>query len=474
MNDEQKRYAVIIGVSAYDDDIAELRFARADALRLQQVLLESCGFAPNRVYVLTNGSEPALDPEPKAPTRPNILEKVQYVCDAADPEDLVLIYFAGHGVEISKSPYLITSDTRMEVLKKTAVDVRELNGMLEAAKSRCVLRIFDACRSPFSYARGTVGRMTVGLQQAVMQSATGWASFSSCSSGEVARESGDFNQGVFTHYLCEGLSGKAANDDGDVTFERLVDYVKTSVQNWCERQTLRQTPHSQSDLSGTLVLATSLRPTPMAQTAMDSPFSTLLAGIEEQLANTAEDARRLTLTSDEEWREVMGLARERLEARLGELQHPALVVRISEAKPLSSLEGSVSKRLRGEVDANGLHREFTKRTLAYKVDFSSAEIVLPRTSLFVTLVRFEFFYWIWYCHVCHTSQLQGTFSPKPASTTGFFTFKPTAAKNGEKMERTLTEVLSRASDDIVAWAKQLGEYVESRLKPLREVGDIIE
>ena len=65
--------------------------------------------------------------------------------------------------------------------------------------------------------------MTDGLQNAIAYKAKGWATLSSCSSGEVAYETSDLEHGVFSNYLCEALEGRAALDDGIVTFEQLVD-----------------------------------------------------------------------------------------------------------------------------------------------------------------------------------------------------------------------------------------------------------
>ena len=316
--------------------------------------------------------------------------------------------------------------------------------------------------------------MTDGLQTAVMKCATGWASFSSCSTNEVAHESGELNQGVFTYYLCEGLSGKAKNQQGNITIEGLVNYVKTSVGNWCDRQTLRQTPHFQSDLSGTLVLGTSLR-TPAEETMpLASPFTELIAGIEQHLSSTPEDTRRLTLTSDEEWQAVTHAICDQLKTKLAELSSPAIAATLSGTQPLQSYGHPSWPAFQHAVASCSLQTENTNQTEACIVDFRPTEIVLPVTKLYVTIVKFKFFYWLWYFHHCQPQQLQGSFQPDPPYTTGFFTFKPSGARDKEKTDQTLNELLSRSSREILTWAKQLGQYAESRIEPLRKLGAIIE
>ena len=473
MPDIHKRYAVVVGVSDYDDEIPELPNAKNDAYRLHSVLQEFSGFTSDQVYLLANGSDPSSHTEVLSPTKPIVLQKLQYVCDNAGPDDLILLYFAGHGVEMSKTPYLITSDTRMDVLSETALDVGRLNAMLESSGCRCVLRFFDACRSPFAQGRGALDRMTAGLQEAVMKCAKGWASFSSCSSGEVAHELGEVDQGVFTYYLCEGLSGKAANQGGEISIEGLVAYVKTSVGNWCDRQTQMQTPHFQADLSGSLVLGTSTSLPEVDSAPPGSPFGELLSGIDQHLSSTTDDTRRLTFTSLEEWTGITKSLDERLAAKLDEFSHPAINVQVR----------TMDKHKRGTISWEVFHQdlvaheiagEFTNHSAVCEVHFVSSEVVVPTTKLYVVLARFNFFYWLWYCHECVPGQLQEKFKPDPPYTKGFFTFKPSAARDADKLDRSLTELLTRSSREILTWAKQLGEYVESRVNPLRRTGHIIE
>jgi hypothetical protein len=99
---------------------------------------------------------------------------------------------------------------------------------------------------------------------------------------------------------------------------------------------------------------------------------------------------------------------------------------------------------------------------------------LPKTTLFVVLIRFNFFYWIWYYHTCDAQLLQEGFKPDPQYTKGCFTFKPTAARDKLKIDQALSELLLRTSREMVSWTKQLGDYAVSRMGSLRQIGPIIE
>ena len=471
-----KRYAVVIGVSRYDDDqIANLPYAKNDALRVAQALVAAGEFKKDQVYLLANDvPTPHPDLQCSDPTRGEIFKKLHYVADNAGPGDLILVFFAGHGVEVSKSPYLLSCDTMMDVLKETGVNVVEMNDVLEKSKATTVLRIFDSCRSPFGDTRTAMGGMTRGFEDALMHVGSGWASLSSCSSGEVAHESGELNHGIFSYYLCEGLEGKAANEDGDVTWDRLVDYVRICVDNWCDQQSQKQTPHLETKLSGRVDLARMKRATPSATPSIDNPFDALVLAIDRHLAETPRDARSLTFTDPKELESVSRITEATIKNLAESFQHRAVLLIVTERKPLRQLSSRSWNQLIQDTNVHNLHPEFTGDTSAEVLRFVSAEVIIPQTELTIAVVRFSFFYWLWYRHVCVVDQLQSGFSPSPRETKGFFTFKPKAAVDGLKVDATLREIFKRCSSDIVSWSGQLKEYVNSRMDPLRKIGDIIE
>jgi uncharacterized caspase-like protein len=249
-----KRFAIIIGITEYESGLGNLRFTKNDAVRLNETLINNVGFCENSVHLFLNDTE--LQDSVKKPIRSEIMSAIKNVCDEAGEDDLILFYFAGHGTEISEKPYLLTSDTKMNVVKETAIDIEELNEMLKQSKSKFILRIFDACRTPYSSnARGLLSRMTNAFHSAIFTQPAGWATISSCSSGEFAYETEEYEQGIFSYYLCEGLAGSAANSQGNITLDSLLGHINSSMSVWSERGN-KQTPHRQVDISGELVFYT--------------------------------------------------------------------------------------------------------------------------------------------------------------------------------------------------------------------------
>jgi hypothetical protein len=126
------------------------------------------------------------------------------------------------------------------------------------------------------------------------------------------------------------------------------------------------------------------------------------------------------------------------------------------------------------MDATKLRQEFSSNTSAVIIEFNSSEVVIPRTRVTVAVVRFSFFYWVWYHHECVKDQLQNRFKPSPPTTKGYFTFKPRAASDERKLDMTIHELFKRCSNDLLSWSDQLKAFVDGRLDPLRKVGTIIE
>lgn len=474
MKHVQEGFAIVVGVSSYDPDFRDLPYAKNDALRICQALIRHGGFDSKRVYLLADEAELESDMKVATPTRSNVLEKIKYAAEAAGNDDLILLYFACHGAEISKNPYLFTSDTKLNVLADTAVDVNVVNGYLEKSKARCIVRVFDACRSSFSEGRGLPSRMSKGFENALMVKASGWATFNACSSGELAHESPEFEQGVFSKFLCDGLEGKAANESGQVTLEGLVDYVKISVANWCDQQTTPQSPHLQSDISGSLILSqVKVANRKDSVVAEHSPLAALQMGLDSHLSATAADVRNLSFTNPQQHEQVSELLFSAARSLMHDFSHPILTVEESNVGALNALgAGPPWNEFDKETRRLAIQSE-RKETKAIKYSFVSSEVAVVTSDIFIASARFSYFYCIWMCHVCRTEQLQGLFKPEPLFTKGIYTFKPRGALDESKMASVVTEIFERTSQSILEWSGQLRQFVDSRIDPLRNIGDII-
>jgi hypothetical protein len=137
--------AVLVGVNGYQDkNIPALAAAKADAENLARALKTGEGHAVNAVR--TN-----LFVDMQV-TRDGILKSVREAARSTGPDDTLLVFYAGHGIDdraagqANAQLMLIMSDTRLEEIGSTALSWDELAQALAEARGTVVV-VLDACHS---------------------------------------------------------------------------------------------------------------------------------------------------------------------------------------------------------------------------------------------------------------------------------------------------------------------------------------
>jgi len=211
------------------EDIPDLEFAPADA-RAVRDFLESDAAGP---------FDEVLYLEDEEATGAAMREALFVFLQQADWDDLVVIYYAGHGAPDPNRPdnlYLLPTDSDLNSLAATGFPMWDVKTALRRQiASERVLVIADACHSAGTADGDVVGgsdanAIAGGFAQLftpsrrLMMTAADTNEFSL----EDARWGG---HGVFTHFLLEGLEGAGdVNEDGIVTFTELFDFVQSNVR----------------------------------------------------------------------------------------------------------------------------------------------------------------------------------------------------------------------------------------------------
>jgi len=99
----------------------------------------------------------------------------------------------------------------------------------------------------------------VGLNDDYLAALTGSAGtvvMTASRASEVSMESPEFGMGIFTHYLCDGLRGKAdADSDGLVSIMELYQHVNRHVPASAKRMGASQNPVLKGEISGSFPVA---------------------------------------------------------------------------------------------------------------------------------------------------------------------------------------------------------------------------
>jgi formylglycine-generating enzyme required for sulfatase activity len=242
-----QKWAVIIGVNKYER-AASLRCSVADAKALNEVLTSAaCGFPADNIRLLVDGA-----PGDSLPNRSNLIAALGSWLRLAGPEDLVLVYFTGHGKDNGTESFLLPCDVIEGDLLLTGVSISYVRQQLELCKAKRKILVLDMCHS------GGKGdeAMTATTQNALQQGA-GMVTLASCTVNEKSFEWEEKGRSVFSYYLTEALAGGADVDrdrNGYVSVGETYTHTVEGVRRWCGRTGNAQTPVKREDVTGEIFL----------------------------------------------------------------------------------------------------------------------------------------------------------------------------------------------------------------------------
>jgi len=222
-----RRLGLIIGVNKYrDSTFRPLKFAETDARALAQWLVNAQGgkWSPPDVQLVLGAQA----------TGELVESLITQVCgNIAGPDDLVLIYFAGHAFldEIKGEGYLALVNTFYQQ-PTTGLNLlslaRHALGKSRASKILVILDCFQTGevwtmrRSSLYDSKPLLGPTLLNT----LQQSNGRMFLCSCRGNELAPELGERNLGLMAHRIIVGLSGSASDPvTGQVTLQHLYTFL---------------------------------------------------------------------------------------------------------------------------------------------------------------------------------------------------------------------------------------------------------
>jgi outer membrane protein OmpA-like peptidoglycan-associated protein len=238
---QNKRWALIVGVNKYSDkQISSLSGAEHDAKALADALVQYAGFPKDQVILLTTA-----EPEGRQPKRSTILKYLSNLRGLVPKDGLLLLSFAGHGMERGGKAYLLPADAvsadDVALLEDTAISVDRVRGLIKSTEVKQVMFLLDACRNDPAAGRAEAPNlMTDAYRKGFDFSASNreveaFVTLYATAIGQRAYEYDEKSQGYFTWTLIEGLKGGAANPRGEVTLGALKKYIEENVPRFVQR-----------------------------------------------------------------------------------------------------------------------------------------------------------------------------------------------------------------------------------------------
>lgn len=228
-----------IGVSKYQSSqIPTLKYADRDSRRVVNYFKDRYKLSDDRAMLLTNEDATAI----------KISRFItQNAAKLLNRDDTFILYFGGHGAPDVDSTsndndglkkYLLLHDSELDSLPMTALSLNNLAALLEKLPCKRVVILLDSCFA------GTAGVQTLAKLKGIRvseksyknitdMSGEGRVILAASSENQVSHEEDSLQAGVFTHFLLEGLSGKAdLKGSGRVNILELYEYVTKEVSKY--------------------------------------------------------------------------------------------------------------------------------------------------------------------------------------------------------------------------------------------------
>jgi len=248
-------WAVVIGINEYPN-IRKLKYAVNDAKAFYELLISHNKIPEENVTLLIDQKASLTN------IRSYLGTKLK---NKAGKEDMVIIYFAGHGATERDvmSPdgdglekYLLPYDADLEDLYSSALPMRDISHIFHRIRSERIIFIADSCYSGASGGRTvSFSKTRANISDAFLDRIIGGKGtiiLTASGANEVSAENEEFRHGVFTHYLLEGLKGKADTDkDSLITVDEIYKYVSDRVPKATGQE---QHPVKKGSVEGRLIL----------------------------------------------------------------------------------------------------------------------------------------------------------------------------------------------------------------------------
>jgi WD40 repeat protein len=248
-------YVLAVGSNKYKSAGFDLKFALADVDEISQQVKayqdKLSNYARTQIITLTDeeatranimlalrrfadGTQASMPPGISAALKEQ-LEKIKNI----EPEDGLVIYYAGHGTAIGQHFYLLPHDFvagNEAQLKASSISDIELNEVLERVDAGKLLMVIDACQSGQALGGEKEGRGPMnskGLAQLaydkgmyILTAAQSYQAAKEVSRSQVGQR---IEHGLLTFALLEGLSKAKPDSAGRITEREWMNYAVEQV-----------------------------------------------------------------------------------------------------------------------------------------------------------------------------------------------------------------------------------------------------
>jgi WD40 repeat protein len=220
-------YLVSIGINEYKNPALDLNYARADARAFGKTISAAAKdlFKKVELYELYD----------KEATRSNILSMLDELAGIAEPQDVLVFFYAGHGSMVENKFFFIPTESvtlyQLDKLNEESIYAGMIQEKLKNIPALKQVVILDACQSGASAELLAQRGASEEKALAQLSRGSGVHVMAAAGSEQFATEVGSLGHGLFTYTILEALAGQAdgAPKDGNVTIYELKAYLNDQV-----------------------------------------------------------------------------------------------------------------------------------------------------------------------------------------------------------------------------------------------------
>ncbi len=230
-------WAVVAGISDYQGTRIDLRYAAKDAVDFNKALTLGAKklFGAERVNIkllTTTTADGSIQP-----TKEAFVQAFEQLKEAK-PWDILVIYLAGHGLSIKDDYYYLTAEagsvdlTDPEIVKHLMISGNELTHWLKSTPIQKQVMLLDTCAAgslanSFSETREISSGQIRAIEQ--MKDRTGLHVLMGSAANSVSYEASQFEQGLMTYALLQGIKGAALKKEIEIDVSELIHYAADTV-----------------------------------------------------------------------------------------------------------------------------------------------------------------------------------------------------------------------------------------------------
>lgn len=259
-------YGIVVGTSDYDGDQLDLAYAGKDAISMHKALsIAGKALFQDRMDIRLFTTDDV--PRAGEPNKATIKKALDEITAKAEPIDLVLVYFAGHGKVQADSRdkprfYYLTQSMNSfgqledpQARKLDAISQEELTDWLSEMGAKKKVMVLDACNSgqlvdALVQDRAFSESQLIALDR--MKDRTGMYILAGSAADRKSYEATPFGQGLLTYSLLQGMQEVSARDQNkEVDILQLLMHAENQVPTLANAVGVTQNPkmYNQQGLS---------------------------------------------------------------------------------------------------------------------------------------------------------------------------------------------------------------------------------